>query len=117
MAIQFIEGSATISTTEHSLVNNSTTIATNTDQGVVQLALDLNNMAIGDTFVIRLRERARAADTQRIAKQWTVSHTQIEPLFISPSFTLARGWDFTVQRVAGSDRSMSWSIRRIPTGT
>ena len=40
-------GTATISTTEYSLVTNSTTLTTNTTRGVYQIYIDFANMQTG----------------------------------------------------------------------
>ena len=58
MAItQAYTGTATIGTTEYSLVNNSTTLANSTDVGVYQVFIDLSNLASGDEYEIRIKEK------------------------------------------------------------
>jgi hypothetical protein len=34
-------------------------------------------------------------------------------MFIIPSVILGEGWDVTVTRLAGSDRTIYWSIRKV----
>jgi len=113
MPFTYIENAPSISTTEYSLVNNSTTVATSTVQCQAQLVLDLNALAAGDVFLVRLREKARTADTQRIAETWVLSGVQGSPIWCSPAVMLARGWDFTIQRTAGADRTIPYSIRYV----
>lgn len=112
MAISFINGSATISTTEYSFPANGTPTP-QTTQGVFQFVVDLGNLAAGDQFRFRLYEKYDSAGTQRLAEEWIFSGAQSKPLFITPSFILGQGWDFTAIRLAGSDRTISWSIRRV----
>jgi hypothetical protein len=38
---------------------------------------------------------------------------QSEPNFISPSFILLHGWTMTLIKIAGTDRAIDWSIRKI----
>lgn len=107
-----IDGS-TISTTEYSLVNNSTTPASVTDDGVYQLWLDCANMAKGDEFVVRIKEKVEATGgTQRTVFSATLSDAQSE-IFVTPTLILMHGWDMTLQRTAGSDRAFDASIRKI----
>lgn len=114
MAMQFLEESATISTTEFSLPNDSTTLTPQTTIGIVQAFIDVANMAAGDEYTIRIYEKARTADTQRLVASWTLEGAQSLPLWTAPALMMARGWDITMQKVAGTDRSFSWSIRRLP---
>lgn len=99
--------------TEYSLTGYSTTIQSRNLTGVYQVFIDCNALAVGDTYVLRLYERARAADTQRLAASWHISGPTSEPLWASPSIILLHGWDFTLQRIAGSDRTITWSVRRV----
>lgn len=99
--------------TEYSLTSYSTAIQARTAAGVYQIFIDGSALAVGDTYVVRVYERARTGDTQRLAAAWYLSGPLIEPLWVSPSLILMRGWDFTLQRIAGSDRSISWSVRQV----
>lgn len=114
MAVQFSENTRTMNTTEWSLPGNLASPQTETDIGQVQLFLDVALMAAGDEFIIQVYEKARTADTQRLVASWTLNGTQADALFITPAITMARGWDITVTKVAGTDRAMPWSVRRWP---
>ena len=109
----FSNTGTSISTTEYSLTNNSTTIAAQTDDGAFQALVDLNAMQSGDTFVIRLKEKVYGAATQRTVQSWTLTGVQSDPVWISPCAILMHGWDFTIQRTAGADRSIAWSVRKV----
>jgi hypothetical protein len=116
MALQFIENSATISTTEHSLATNTSydTGDAQTSDGVVQVFVDLNALANGDTFRLRVYEKCRSADTQRLAWESTFANVQGLPIAVTPALTLAHGWDVTLTKLGGTDRAIPWSIRRLP---
>lgn len=109
----YVDTGTTIGTTEYSLTNDSTVIATQTDDGLYQAFIDLNAMASGDTYEIRVYEKVYAAATQRVAHKWTLSGAQAEPVWVSPHLQLMHGWDVTVKRTAGTDRSIAWSIRKV----
>lgn len=102
-------GSQTTSgTTEHTL--NTTT--PETTDGIFQLVLDLSDMIAGDALEVRIKEKARSADTQRLAYLDTLAGVQSEPLWVSPSMILLNGWDMTVKATAGTI-TIPWSIRSV----
>lgn len=108
------EDSATISTTEYSLVNDSTSLAASTEEAAVSLWLDVSALAAGDEFEIRVYEKVMAGGTQRLVQApWVLNGAQASPIWTSPALHLANGWDFTLKRTAGSDRSITWSIRKV----
>jgi hypothetical protein len=109
----YVDTGTSISTTEYSLTNDSTTIATQTDDGLYQTFIDLSNMASGDTYVIRVREKVYGAATQRVCQSWTLTGAQSDPIWVSPHLQLMHGWDITIQKTAGTDRSIAWSIRKV----
>ena len=102
-------GSASYGTSETTL--NTTT--PETTDGIYQLFVDVSAMAAGDIYVFRIKEKARSGDTQRLLFAFTLSHAQLEPLWCSPALILMHGWDMTIQRSAGSDRTLNWSIRKV----
>lgn len=114
MAItEVFQDSATISTTEYFLAADSTTQGSGqSTPGAYQLWLDLSALANGDEFRIRVYDAIAAAGTVRIAMEWTVGHAQSEPMYVTPTLLLMHKWDFSITRLAGSDRSIAWSIRK-----
>lgn len=109
----YVDTGTSISTTEYSLTNDSTTIAAQTDDGLYQAFIEFNNMQAGDVYVVRIREKVYGAATQRVVQSWTLAGVQAEPVWVSPHLQLMHGWDITVQRTAGADRSIAWSIRKV----
>lgn len=106
-------GSNSISTTEFSLTLNSTSgaPATKTDKVTASLVLDVNAIAAGDQFLITLYDKARSADTQRKVATWILTGAQAEPVFMTPPLIIGEGWDFTIKKLAGTDRTITSSIR------
>jgi hypothetical protein len=107
------ENSASVSTTEYSLPNNSTTLTPITADGVYQLFLDLNALVAGDTYELKLYEKVLSAGTQRLIETWVFTGVQGKPHWVAPSLLLLHGWDMTLKRLAGSDRTIGWSIRQV----
>lgn len=113
MAIaEYKTGSATIGVTEYSIVTPGTTLASDTNDGVYQVFIDFVNMAAGDEYVIEIKEKVTSGGTQRIIYSSTLEGAQASP-FVTPSLILMHGWDVTIQKVAGTDRSISWSVRQV----
>lgn len=113
MAIsEAFSNSATISTTEYSLPNNSTTLTPQTDDGIYQVFIDADAMATNDEYEIKIYEKVRSAGTQRVVYYSYLRGDQSYP-WVSPSLVLLHGWDVTMKRIAGTDRSIEWSIRKV----
>lgn len=102
----------TISTTEISFVSGTTTLQTITTDGCFQLWVDASNMAKGDEFVIKGYEAALSGGTKRVWLTQSLLGAQSE-LFVTPAIILMQGWDFTIDKIAGTDRAFTASIRQI----
>ena len=107
----YTQSAVSISTTEYSLTNNSTTIATKTDNVVITIWIELVNMIAGDEYEIALREKVVSGGTQRKNILANLIGVQGDPMFVSGPFHVGQGWDVTMTRIAGADRTFSWSIR------
>jgi hypothetical protein len=105
-------GTEAVSTTEHSLTTDTAGPDVETTDGVYQLWLDLSDMVAGDELQIRGYEKVQAGDTQRIFMQANLVGAQSPPLYVTPSFILMNGWDFTLDAIAGTI-TVTWSIRKV----
>jgi len=106
-------GSEAVSTTEWSMTTDTAGVAVNTTVGVFQAFLDVNAVTAADAFEFRVYEKARAADTQRLVYYARIAGSQGTPVYSSPSMILGAGWDMTLDKVTGTDRTITWSIRGI----
>jgi hypothetical protein len=106
-------GTATISTTEYSLVTNSTTLGSSTSDGVFQVFVDFSALTATEEYMIMVKEKVTSAGTQRVVFSAIVAGVQGSPAWVSPSLIMLHGWDVTVDKIAGTDRSISWSIRQV----
>lgn len=109
---EFATFTATVSTTELSIISGTSSLQENTTDGVFQCFLDVSAMLIADVFRFRVYEKARGADTKRVVWESILSHVQIEPVFVTPPLILMNGWDMTIIRVAGTDRTITGTIRQ-----
>ncbi len=111
MALELYSGTQAVDGTEWSMTTDTAGPDADTTAGKYQPVVDAVNLAAGDVYQIALYEKARAADTQRLAQVWILTGAQASPLWIGPEVTLMHGWDFTLKKLAGSDRTITWSIR------
>ena len=113
MAIsQAYTGTATMSTTEFSLVSGSTSLTGDTTPAVIQVFIDTNNMFAGDEYEIKIKDRIISTDAQRTIYTATLDGAQSAP-FVTPSLILYHAWDITMKQITGTARSISWSIRKV----
>jgi len=113
MAIaELYSGTEAVGATEHSCTTDTAGPDADTTDGIFQCFLDVSDMVAGDTLQIRLYEKCRSGDTQRLAKEWILAGAQAEPIWVSESFILLHGWDFTLDALAGTI-TVLWSIRQV----
>ncbi len=103
---------STVGATEKFLTNNSTSASPVTTDGFYQLFVDPVNVAAGDEFECAVLEKCISGGTQRrlIIARFVGAQ---DALFISPAFLLLHGWDFSLKKIAGTDRAFDWSIRAV----
>jgi len=107
-----VTGTKAVDTTEWSLTTGAAGPAADTTDGIFQLFLDLSDMVAGDILQIRLYEKTRSADTQRLVEEWVLAGVQSTPGWVSDSYILLHGWDFTLDALAGTI-TVLWSIRKV----
>lgn len=113
MAItELYTGTEAIGTTEWSLTTDTSGPDADTTDGVFQVFIDVSDMVAGDELQIRVYEKCRSGDTQRVVMQATLVGAQAEPLWVSPSLILMHGWDVTLDAIAGTITCL-WSIRQV----
>ena len=101
----------------HSLTAEQTlnTTTPETTDGIYQVFIDCDAMAVGDAVEIRIKEKVGAATTQRTIMAATFAHdpSADDPLWVSPSFVLLHGWDVTIRQSAGTARAFPFSVRKV----
>lgn len=114
MAItQLYNVTETVGTTEHSFTTDTAGPDADTTDGVFQFIADVSALAAGDMFRIRLYEKVSSGGTQRLVEEWILEGAQSKPLWASPCFILMHGWDWTITKLAGTDRSIEGSVRQV----
>src|SRR5512147_2498304 len=90
-------GTEAVGATEHSLPRDAAydSAQSQTDDGIYQVFLDLSDMVAGDILQVRIYEKVRSGDTQRIVYEAILTDAQTEPIWASPALVLMHGWDVT----------------------
>lgn len=102
-----------ITSTEWSLTTDTASPQTKTEDACVQVFLDLSALALGDKYRFRIYEKVRATGTQRQIAQFVFANAQAKPVWASPTLILLHGWDVTLQKLAGGDRAIPFSVREM----
>jgi hypothetical protein len=114
MAItEYASGTQTVTTTEWSITTNTAGPDVQTDDGVYQFFLDLSALAKGDEFNLVVYEQVLSGGTQRVVFRGFFTNVQSDPVWVSPSLVLMHGWEATLVKLLGTDRSIDFSVRRI----
>jgi hypothetical protein len=114
MAIaELYSGTEAVGATEWSCTTDTAGPDADTTDGVFQAFLDVSDMIAGDELEIKVYEKCRSADTQRLVYQCNLTGAQAMPIWVSPSLILLHGWDFTLKTIAGTSITVNWSIRQV----
>lgn len=105
-------GTESVTTTEHYLTTDTTSVSAITAAGAYQLFLDVSDMVAGDILQIRMYEKCRSGDTQRCCAEWILREVQSCPIWVSPTVILMNGWDMSLDCIAGTSITVQWSIRK-----
>ena len=102
-----------ISTSEISLLSGTTTLQANTTEGVYQVIVDgiTSAVAKSDQFRFRCMEKVLSGGTQREVFPVEIYGAQSEMIY-TPMMDLLEGWDYTLIKLAGTDRSFTASVRK-----
>ena len=113
ITVEAYTGTASVSTTEISLTTGGAGPAANTNLGVYQAFIDVNAIAGSDVFQIKCYEKARTGDAQRSVFSAYLSGAQVDPIAATPTLILGIGWDITIVKISGTDRTINWRISKV----
>jgi hypothetical protein len=91
----------------------SLTGGTSTAVGMYQLMMDLSALQAGDSITLRIKDRIISGGQQRVIDQVVFAGAQATPGTVYPALLLGLGWDMTLQRTAGADRAIPYTIRSV----
>lgn len=114
MAIaELYSGTEAVGASEWSCTTDTAGPDADTTDGVFQVFLDVSDMIAGDELQIKVYEKCRSADTQRLVYQANLVGAQVMPIWVSPSLVLLHGWDVTLLTITGTSITVNWSIRQV----
>lgn len=105
-------GGVTI-TTEYSLTGSAGALQTLATPGIYQLFLGLQNLASGDCYLLKIKEKVQSTSTQAVVQSVRLTGAQAQPAYVTESLLLKNGWDMTLTQVSGTARLIEWSIRQV----
>lgn len=108
----YTQTGVTIGSTEYGLTANSTTLGSQTTDAFVCAVIESTAMAAGDEFEVAVLEKVVSGGTQRRIILGSLIGVQDSP-FVTPTFLLMHGWEFSLKKIAGTDRAFTWSIRGV----
>lgn len=73
-------------------------------------AVDLSNLANGETLDIRIKMNVRSADAQAVAYQASYSHAQAEPVVQSVPVVIPDDATFSIRQTGGTGRAFPWAV-------
>lgn len=112
ITIEAFSGIETVGATEWSMTTDTAGPDVDTSTGCFQAFIDMNALAAADVFEWRLYDKGRTGGTQRLAASARIAGVQATPIWISPAFLLGIGWDMTLKKISGTDRSIEWRISK-----
>src|SRR5678815_5700602 len=106
-----VKSTATISTAERSLPADTTSgvPTSQTTPANVRILIDASAMQAGDQFNVVVYEKINGG-TQGKMITYPLVGAQGEFLDFGP-FALIEGWDITLEKIAGTDSAIGWSLR------
>jgi hypothetical protein len=94
-------------------ISTEHTLATVTDAGVYQVALDLNALADGSTpdiLTVRVYGKARSSDSERLMESWEFIGAQGKPLWRSNPELSPHYFKVTITQSQGTGRAVLWAV-------
>lgn len=88
-------------------------LATVTDPGVYQLAVDLTNMvdaATPDIISVKIYGKARTGDTERLMEVYEFIGASGKPLFITPPLISPHHYKVSITQSQGTGRAFPWAV-------
>lgn len=82
-----------------------------TDTASVQPWIYIASMASGDEFLVQLYEKVASTGAQIVVQTWRLVFP-VDKLVL-PAFIVHNAWDLTIKKIAGTDRTVQWSLRKV----
>ena len=77
--------------------------------GVYVFAVDMSNLANGETLDIRVKVNTVSGGTQAVLYQASYSHAQAEPIVQTPPIVVPDDATFSIRQTGGTGRAFPWA--------
>lgn len=109
--IKYVQTGLSVSTTELSLTGGTSSLQVRTEAGMIEVWAYVQSLAAGDVFQVAAYEKiAGAGGTQRKRILGVISDFQ-NGWWRSERFEVGIGWEVSIQKLAGTDRTVEASVR------
>jgi hypothetical protein len=98
------------SATQTAIINTEHILDTEANPGVYVLVVDTSNLALGDVLELRIKTKAAAGGTSRLAYSQTYAHAQAEPNKYSVPVPVDTEIICTLKQIAGTGRDFLWNL-------
>lgn len=112
MPIVFVFDSAVIGAAEYGLASDNTVIVDQADDCILQAWIDFAAMTAPDRYQVRITEKINGGAIRDVFPPVVLDGVQPGP-YVSPSLIVGEGWEVRVKKLAGTDRTIHWSLRKI----
>lgn len=92
------------------VISTEHTLATVSSADDLVMYVDTNNMALGDTLILRVKTKVLTGGTSRLLWQGRYSHVQAKPIKATIPVLSLFECIFTLEQTDGTGRSYDWSI-------
>jgi len=96
--------------TQSATIDTEHTLSTQTTAGSYVLSVDLNNLALGDVVILRVKTKVGSGGTTREILSNTFSNPQGQPVVQSIPIASPHEVVFTLEQVEGTGRSFPWEV-------
>ena len=96
--------------TQTAVINTEHSLATITSAGAFVLAVDLANLANGDTVELVCKTKTRSGSTARQVFRVSYSHAQADPNVQSIPIVSPHSVEFLLKQTAGTGRNFDWAV-------
>lgn len=96
--------------TQTAVIDTEHTLDTEVTPGVYVLVVDTGNLALGDKVVLKIKTKAAAGGTSRLAYSQVYQHAQADPIKYSPPVPVDTEIICTLTQTAGTGRAFLWNL-------
>jgi hypothetical protein len=103
--------SASIGSTEYFLASDSTSASYQTTDCIMQAQIDFSAMQAGDQYEVRVYEKIDGTNARLLFPVATLTGAQANA-YVIPAVIVGSGWEVSVKKIAGTDRTIAWTINK-----